>query len=1056
MGKWLLRSPLVARARDQRGVLGSVMVVLAMSGLVTGLVWSLLANGEGRASTAAAMRADGPAGSGSADLITVTVVAQDNAPVPGLVSAVAPAIAHLSTHVPTHESIWAQSAVLPLAGDVPAAAYLLEVDDLEARTRLIEGRLPLAHAAHTEVALPARTATALGLDVGDVIELFGSVADVSDGKAPTVAATVVGVVELVGPEWERDLLEGRGVATDRGWLDTYGPLLTSPGLISAHDDNLAPTRLSIVIDPDFSAGVDLPAFSRSVGLLEGSLARDLGDAARPVVRSEVLNLADATARDVAVTRAVVLAASALTVALAVIALALTGALIVARRHTETALWRARGASAGQLATRAAREALALGGLASVLAVPAAIGAYAVLLRLPAVRRAWPLAHSAQPLEASTVVAVVIGVAVPMVALIVAAALAPSGRQRELVGGAGRTGIDLAVVGLAAVAVWQLSRRGLGGDADLTSLLAPMLVVLACGAVALRVIPLAIHLLERYAHRSRGLTFALAGWGLARAGASRGAFLFAAGAAAVVVTVTTVSTWTASAVQQTDIQVGADAVVAAPAEPGFVPRLAEESACGVATAVSDRPVLLGSRAAGTRMVAFDSARSDVVRGEPGTAPSWEAALEPLVPVETAGGWPVTGGGLDAVVTSQVGVDDAHLSAEVIAVFEDGFGDRFPSARVEVPGDARAHHVRFEVPDAQPGNWWVVGFAITVQPDSVSPDHVTSDARLLGSLTIAGGAAHENNAAATRAPATWTATVPDAHSTMRAQAAAPSPTSLTVDFSALDFEVVWSAMSVVVTAFPAPQEVPMLIATDFAGDLGVMPGDAIDLRFEGTDVTARVAGLIDAVPSRPHAEALVADIDTLSRALLVHGDTHRLTDSWWLGLDCAGPQPDVLSDHPAVTLLSDARADAAAGPLRIAAWMSLWIAAVAAAVFVIAGAATRAAARVRSRALVVARLRGIGVPARMAGAAELLQQVLLVTVATVVGAVSGVGAARLLAPLMVVAPGGLPAVPTPTWVPGSVWPWWLAGIAVVAMGVAAPWVRALARRSPAAVLRGGDEA
>lgn len=1049
----LFRSPLMARARDQRGVLGAVLVVLTMSGLVTGLVWSLVTDGEGRALTAAAMRADGMTGSGSPDLIAVTVMSTDGLATPGLAELVAPAIDAVRADVPNALSAWAQSPELPIGGDTPAAAYLLDIDDLESHTEVVEGRLPLATSGNPQVAISVDTALALGRGVGDTIPLFASVAAVGDGETPAVEATVVGVVHLVGAQWERDLLQGRGVATDRGWLDTYGPLLTAPGAVTARTDAAAPARLSIVIDPSFADGVDLPAFASAVRALEGDLARDLGSTARATVRSDVSALSDAAARDLAVSRSIVIAASAVAVALAVVALALTGTLLVARRQTETALWRVRGASAGQLAVRAAREALALGMVAAALAVPAAASAYAALLHLPVLTRAWPLADTVRPLTLGTVLAVAVGVALPTLALIVAAALAPTTTQREHVGAAGRAGLDGALVILACVAVWQLSRSGLGNAADLTSMLAPMLVVLACGAAALRVIPLAVRVMERFAHRSRGLTFALAGWGLARSGATRGAYLFAAGAAAVVVAMTTVSTWTASAVQQVDVQVGADAVVAEPMGPGVVPRLAEASACSVATAVSDRPVLLGSRPAGTRVVAFDTAQSDLVRGETGSARSWADVLEPLVPPSDVGGWHVANGFIDAVVSGQIDVDGAQLSAGVVAIIEDSYGDRFPSARVDVPLDGAPHSLRFNVPDADDdgGEWWVVGFAITVQADSTAPDRTTSDAVVTGAITIETGSGNM-----ARPETAWTPTVPDTNTTLRAHAEGMGPSAVHIEVEARDYELVWSAVSMIVTAFPPPEDVPVLIGADFARDLGVVPGDAVEIRLDGRAITVRVADIVQAVPSRPHSEALIGDIDTLSRALLVHGHTQRITDAWWLGLGCDNADADAVRAIPASTLLTEARADAAAGPLRVGAWMSLWIAAVASVVFVIAGAAVRSAARVRSRALVVARLRGLGVPARMAGTSELLQLVLLVAVATVLGAAVGAIGAWVTAPLVVVAPGGLPAVPAPTWVAAGPWPWLLVGTATAAVLVAVPWVRALARRSPALTLRGGDDA
>lgn len=1033
-------------------MLSAVVAVLAMSGLVTGTVWSLVGDGERRALTAAAMQADGVAGSDSPDLVSMVVTATDDAPTPGLSAPLMPAIDRMRGDVPVTVSMWAQSPLLPMDTATPAAAYLLDIDDLDTRTRLIDGRAPRTTPGTTEVVIAPPTALALGLDVGDEVPLAATGSDISNGEPPAVTATVVGIVDLVGTGWDRDLLDGRGVATDRGWVDTYGPFLTAPGVVLSRTDAAAPARISVLVDPDFSTGVDLPHFAARVDTLSTDVARELDDRGRAVVRSDIATFAHDAARDVAVTRSVVLAASAMTIALAVIALALAGTLLVTRRHTETTLWRARGASAAQLAGRAAREAAVLAAVAVALAIPAATLTYGALVRTPVLARAWPFIDATAPFSADAALAVAVGVVVPALAVVIAAAVTPAAQTRRELNGVSRAGIDIAALVLAVGAAWQLSQRGFGEGSDIAALLAPVLGVLAGAAVVLRVIGPLAAFAERFAHRSRAVTGALAGWGLARAGATRGAYLYAAGAATIVVTLTTVGTWTASAAEQADLDMGADAVVAVPLTPGSGAMLAERSACGPLTAVADRPVLLGSRPAGTRILALDTTASDVVRGAPNADMSWSQALAPLHPSEPVGGWPVTGADIDLTVTGDMEVDGAQMVASVAAIVDAGGGDRFASSHVSVPLDGVTRDVRVTVPDGEPGWWAVVGFAVTVRADEVAPDRATSNVTRAGTLSIDLAEATTDEPAPP--PPAWTATVPDTHSTLRTHVNATSPTGLAIDLTGNDAELVWTSASLVVTAWEAPAEVPVLVAEDLATDLGVMSGDALDVRLDGAPLTVRVAGTVRAVPSRPHADAILADIDTLSRALLVQGNTERLTDAWWLSLDCPNAEPEALAALPGITFLTDARADAQAGPVRAAAWVALWIAGVAAAAFVIAGAAVRAATRAHTQTLAVARLRGVGVPARSVAVAEAAQQAVVVTLAMVCGATAGAAVAWVLAPLIVVAPGGLPAVPAARWVAGGPWPWWLVGTAVVAVLVAIPSVRALVRRSPASALRKGE--
>ena len=78
--------------------------------------------------------------------------------------------------------------------------------------------------------------------------------------------------------------------------------------------------------------------------------------------------------------------------------------------------------------------------------------------------------------------------------------------------------------------------------------------------------------------------------------------------------------------------------------------------------------------------------------------------------------------------------------------------------------------------------------------------------------------------------------------------------------------------------------MVVSTRLADQLGLTVGDGVDIAVGLTDVHATVDGIAAYVPSQPRAAALLADVDTLSRATLSQGNLDTLTDAWWVGGTC----------------------------------------------------------------------------------------------------------------------------------------------------------------------------
>ena len=98
--------------------------------------------------------------------------------------------------------------------------------------------------------------------------------------------------------------------------------------------------------------------------------------------------------------------------------------------------------------------------------------------------------------------------------------------------------------------------------------------------------------------------------------------------------------------------------------------------------------------------------------------------------------------------------------------------------------------------------------------------------------------------------------------------------------------------VATAFPAPGPIPVLISTGLARDVGAHRGSELSITFGTTPIDAVVAGIVPAVPSAPGAAAVLADVDALSRALIVRGDLESPVTAWWVGHPARRHHPDSL--------------------------------------------------------------------------------------------------------------------------------------------------------------------
>ncbi|MEV0228377.1 FtsX-like permease family protein [Nonomuraea sp. NPDC050786] len=937
---------------------------------------------------------------------------------------------------------------------VLAETYLSGVEDLPARAKLTTGRWPraAADAAHPAGPLEAvvlePTARQLGLALGARVrlgaELFGD-----PGQA--VDVTVVGVVRpLPGTGWDRDLLAGAGY--DLAYRDgrsvqpvhAYGPFIVDLGDLLA--GGFTVDRLEITAHPDLSAPDrrDLDTVAEAVLGADRRLARTLGNRVRIERVATLLPSTLLAAHDEQqVTAAAVLAVAVLGIVLTATALALAGRLTAGVRADETGLLSALGVSRGQLAAAATVEAGALALLAAALAIPASSALHAGLTHLPPMAGA---GLAVQPGVTGVQVLAVAGTALVLAAVLVAlsvrSAPAVSDRRhrRELLA---RSGADLLLVVFAAVGWWQLRDQptGSGSPADAVRVLAPALLLTAGSALALRPVWPALRGADRLARRARGLLLPLAAFEAARRPQAVAAGLLIGLACAAATFGTGFdATWQRSQHDQADLSVGTDLAITLTTPPEAGQGVAVGAATGGAVSpATDRGIAvgqwLGRAGDAPRLIAVDTARAEaLLRGRLDDGRSWKdvgAALAPpspatgaLAPSARVAGVPVPAGAALTLTGTVSGATPLTVTPRLLV--QDASGLRTPCTGAPVPLDGKAHalpacataeglrlvavSLPFAVDVTAPGN---VGFGYS---DASSELPAGAD-RVAVTLTVPG-------APASGGAAPWTATsAGPAPGQLGSPAVALAGTAAgtqlkmttTVEFKGPPD----AARTLVATAFPAAGPVPVAVSARFAAEAGARPGSRLDLTVGLTAVPVRVTEVLPTVPSAPGAAAILADLDALSRALVVSGNLDFPVDAWWVGHPTradAAVRAAGLHLGTVTTRASEA-ARLTGGPLRAGLPAALRLLVPAAALLLFAGVVLHVTFDLRSRALEVARLRGLGMTRREVRAVLLGQHVGILLPLLAAGAAVGALATRAVAPLLVRSDTG--AAPVPAALP--IWPW-----------------------------------
>ena len=390
------------------------------------------------------------------------------------------------------------------------------------------------------------------------------------------------------------------------------------------------------------------------------------------------------------------------------ALVLAARLLASLRDEESALLRARGATRWQLTRPVLAEALVIGAVAAVAGVLAGVRLTGRWPALGKLRLDSDLASRISPLAwLSALIMVVLCAAVMAWPALHTgtpdAARVRQGRQARLAGIAWAGG-DLAVVALAALAVWQL--RGYSAVAhpaagplgiDPVVAIAPALALAGVALIPLRTLPLLARLADRATEHGRRLAAAMVSWQIGRRPIRQ------AGPVLLVVVATATTTlalagyasWRQSAADQAAFAVGSDvrvnATAAAPLDTGTI-----TGAQGVTAAT---PASIASMGSGSQLIALDAATAGrTILLRPDLSPLPLSALWRSITPRHPSGLALPGRPDRLQILAALGAGPQHQRgggaegawlSPVTALIQDADGATYPLPAGVLPADGQRH-------------------------------------------------------------------------------------------------------------------------------------------------------------------------------------------------------------------------------------------------------------------------------------------------------------------------------------------------------------------------------
>ena len=439
---------------------------------------------------------------------------------------------------------------------------------IEDHATLSSGRWPQPNAAVAEAALSAPAAALFGVSSGGQLQLVDRI----HPGAP-IAFAVVGIYmpDPNDPWWLGNALDLQGRSV-QGSFTTIGPVvLTQDDLLKVAPGGSISVEWRGTPAVEALTADGLTTLSAAATAFPDRLRAALPGGSSPRIETDLPAILGRVDRSVLVGRSGVLVLVLEFAVVAAYAIVLVAGMLADRRRAETALIRTRGASGGHVAGIALVEAVLLAGTAALIAPwisLAIVGALGTSGELTAARGNLSLSSAALTADGLAALAGIVAMTLPNLGGIPSLAGVRAAIARQ----AGRTlgqrlGLDLALVVLAGIALWQLRLYGapltsnargvLGIDPLLVA--APGIGLLAGALLATRLLPRAAEVAEPILARGRGLVGAIGGRGVARRPLryTRSALLLMLAAALGTFATAHVATWTRSQQDQAAYQAGVD-------------------------------------------------------------------------------------------------------------------------------------------------------------------------------------------------------------------------------------------------------------------------------------------------------------------------------------------------------------------------------------------------------------------------------------------------------------------------------------------------------------------
>lgn len=528
----------------------TAVVVAALMSMVVVATLQLLSGAISDAGARSSLGA-GPAGTVLSDSTVSVNASVTPASLPAADAVVRPRLEELADDVTVSRVAYPTARGIR-GGDARARVQLADITGLQERADLVSGRWAARTASDAviEVALPEQAASALGLTPGATLVLTS----LTNETDPDLTVTVVGtyrVRDQLAPLWLDDPLSPVGVSvTD---YTTYGPLVLAPGVFETGvvgrtqitwrgATRFQEATASSIADVRASVNETLALLRAEVGDNRDAAPGDSAPSSAVITGGRVdtglTQRLDAASLVAARIRASLLTPTVLLVLLGAASLVMAARLLASLRTDETRLMRTRGMSTSQVALLAFAD--------SGLIVGA--GALGALILAPLLTRAVGRAAGVELSSGTFADALRNGqlwialVTMALLAtLVVVVTSARSGSGSGLGSDSGRgpsgasprtpaalqfasgSGLDLALIGLGALAVLQLRRYDVAGSTtvDPLTIAAPACVIAGLSVLCLRLLPGATRQVERVSVSHVGLDRAWGAWQLSRRLAAQG-------------------------------------------------------------------------------------------------------------------------------------------------------------------------------------------------------------------------------------------------------------------------------------------------------------------------------------------------------------------------------------------------------------------------------------------------------------------------------------------------------------------------------------------------------